>query len=263
MELTGLMKLHEQLLTNTIEIEQAKSLFFEKKNTKAWHTKDWRKRRDLMLQEKCEQCGSKDTLVLQHQFHPKNYGECKYLVICKYGEEFNKQHPIDTFISDDEVFKWYDAMPKTSIKVCPKCYNRGIRERKTLKPILKCDKCKHTFNVPKNINSPLLIDDRHSSYPQKSQSVLFSKLKWDLYKKKCNERLKTIYAEEIERATMIMMVEDLIRYLSFKDTVTWCKKCAFNYDINHANLCPTCKKNYKLISFSECKECHKNNTLIK
>ena len=46
-----------------------------------------------------------------------------------------------------------------------------------------------------------------------------------------------------------------IKYLSFEDTITLCKKCAYNEDIAGKDLCPICKKNYKPMQYETCVDC--------
>lgn len=46
-----------------------------------------------------------------------------------------------------------------------------------------------------------------------------------------------------------------IKYLSFEDTITACKKCAANYDLYNMELCPNCKEFYKGIKFETCIPC--------
>ena len=50
-------------------------------------------------------------------------------------------------------------------------------------------------------------------------------------------------------------LDDTIKYLSFEDTITACKKCAFNFDVNYMELCPKCKKYYKGVQYPTCIQC--------
>ena len=53
----------------------------------------------------------------------------------------------------------------------------------------------------------------------------------------------------------MLYLEDNIKYLSFEDTITACKKCAYNFDINNMELCPKCKEYYKSIKYPTCIQC--------
>jgi hypothetical protein len=47
------------------------------------------------------------------------------------------------------------------------------------------------------------------------------------------------------------------RYMSCDDTETWCRKCAYMWDIHHKKLCPKCKLEYCDINYEECYKCHR------
>ena len=53
----------------------------------------------------------------------------------------------------------------------------------------------------------------------------------------------------------MLCLDENIKYLSFEDTMTTCKKCAFNYDLNRMELCPKCKEYYKGIHYPTCIQC--------
>ena len=59
----------------------------------------------------------------------------------------------------------------------------------------------------------------------------------------------------IEKEAFLLYLNDNIKYLSFEDTITACKKCAFNYDLNNMELCPKCKKYYKGVQYPTCIQC--------
>ena len=61
--------------------------------------------------------------------------------------------------------------------------------------------------------------------------------------------------ESIERKSFMFYLNENMKYLSFEDTITACKKCAFNYDINKLELCPNCNENYKGIEYKTCIQC--------
>jgi PHP family Zn ribbon phosphoesterase len=69
------------------------------------------------------------------------------------------------------------------------------------------------------------------------------------------EIVLTKHTDEIDRQVMLNYLDDNIKYLSFEYTMTCCKKCAFNYDLNDMELCPICKKNYKGIQYKSCLQC--------
>ena len=62
-------------------------------------------------------------------------------------------------------------------------------------------------------------------------------------------------AEKIGKEAFLLYLNDSIQYLSFDDTITACKKCAFSFDINKMELCPECKKHYKGLQYPTCIQC--------
>ena len=56
--------------------------------------------------------------------------------------------------------------------------------------------------------------------------------------------------------------EEYKEYLSCKDTLTFCKKCAFLWDVKGMNLCPRCRVRYKKLRFPYCYSCSKESGLV-
>ena len=63
------------------------------------------------------------------------------------------------------------------------------------------------------------------------------------------------YSDIIAKEAFLLYLNVNIKYLSFEDTITACKKCAFNYDINNMELCPKCKRYYKGVPYPTCINC--------
>lgn len=51
-----------------IALEPAKELFWKdyKEGKRAWHTKDWKERKTKVIKDKCEICGSRETLTVAY-----------------------------------------------------------------------------------------------------------------------------------------------------------------------------------------------------
>ena len=69
------------------------------------------------------------------------------------------------------------------------------------------------------------------------------------------ENATEINAKKIEKEAFLLYLNDDIKYLSFEDTITACRKCAANYDLFNMELCPKCCKNYKSIRYKTCFDC--------
>jgi predicted Zn-ribbon and HTH transcriptional regulator len=191
--------LREKLFKKEISTEMAKELYFAsiKETEKAWHTKDWKERRNATIKDKCEQCGSTKNLTLQHFSHPPKYQEIEKLVFQKFYKKDCGE--ISKNINDNDIAEYIKSHPnKDGIEI---------------------------VNMPEIVAS----------------------------------KVRNKYLNDIERITMLNYLDFNIDYLSFKDTKTFCKVCAFNWDKNKMNICPKCKKNYKSFRFETCKSCYTDN----
>lgn len=59
----------------------------------------------------------------------------------------------------------------------------------------------------------------------------------------------------IGKEALLLYLDNNIKYLSFEDTITACKKCASNSDLNNMELCPKCKEHYKGVQYPTCIQC--------
>jgi hypothetical protein len=69
------------------------------------------------------------------------------------------------------------------------------------------------------------------------------------------ELVKNKNIEIIEKEAFLLYLKDNIKYLSFEDTITACKKCASNFDLFNMELCPKCKEYYKAFKYPTCIQC--------
>tara|TARA_B100001250_G_scaffold373525_1_gene359721 strand:+ start:4091 stop:4978 length:888 start_codon:yes stop_codon:yes gene_type:complete len=271
--LNEFVELRGKLINNEVSAEFVKKKldpFWQdlKKGKRSWDTKDWIDRRKKFIKEKCEICSSTEILTIQHNSHPKTYNDFK--------REITKIHTnklINTKI-DKEVFinyvtNEYDYVPKL---LCPKCEIQTPKIRVRLKPKYRCGDCKYEFENPifrsvSELVSVLFEDDYGWGVRDK---CFISKDKW---RNKLNlPHIKYLFQkniainkneESIEKQTLILTLDDNIKYLSFEDIITACKKCAYNEDLKGMELCPKCNTNYKGIEYSTCIECLPKEQQIK
>jgi len=125
---------------------------------------------------------------------------------------------------------------------CPKCQYRGFKTRKHTKPLHRCvnQKCNHEFENP------------NKRPDQKNPEVIEI---IDSYVRK----LKLKHADSISKLVEIERQKQHERYMSCKDTITCCQKCAYLEDVKGIKLCAKCKKNWHKASFSVCYECDWNS----
>lgn len=258
-----LFELREKLTKNEITIVLAKELCWKDyaEGKRSWHTKDWKERRANFIKVKCEICSSTETLTLQHISHPKKYYEHEKDVTSKYAQIYIDSNPI---VNKSEISKYIKKKYKyVAIPLCPNCKRRHPNRRMRISPHYLCTGCRCEFEKPINRS----VDELITTFYENEQSAevrdkCFVSKEW---KNKQNlsevkywllrERSKTKDAEIIEKEAFLLYLNDNIKYLSFEDTITACKKCASYYDLYNLELCPNCKKYYKGILYPTCIQC--------
>lgn len=256
--------LRDKLENNEIDLESAQAQYWIdfKEGQKSWETKDWKERRAKIIKDKCEICGSKDTLTLQHLSHPKKYSEYSRDVTRGYAEEYRNTNPVlDKYEFTAYVLKKYDYVP---VPFCPNCNWSNPYERVRKSPKYRCLGCRHEFDNPayKSIDELISIFYENEDAIEVRDKCFVSKDEWKNKHNLSNirywfqrEQVKNNEAEQIGKEAFLLYLNDTIKYLSFDDTITACKKCAFNFDINKMELCPKCKENYKGIQYPTCVQC--------
>lgn len=201
--------------------------------SKPWHTKEWIEKRAQIIKDACEQCGSEEKpLVIQHFRHSPPADSIKFMVtkkfLMKLYDDNIETNEVDIPELDDEEYK---------LNCCPKCNLTSISERKTMTPKYRCIQCHHTF-------------DKHAKKPDLHSS------KVRLIISKYRHRLIEKYQDEIQIAHERMKQTYDDYYKSLEDTATFCKKCAFLWDIKKKKLCNVCKKKYHSFGFKTCYDCN-------
>lgn len=259
-----LIELRDKLIKNEIEIELAKKECWKdfKEGQRSWHSKDWKERRLKIIKEKCQICSSKETLTLQHLSHPKKYNE----YLREITRDFTNQYIINNSEIDkteyrNHVFSDYEYEP---VPLCPNCNCKNPSKRVRKMPKYRCTDCKHEFDEANYRASNELISiffEDEDAYEVRDKCFV-SKDKWRNKHNLSNIKYwfqrniaKNKDIETIEKKAFLLYLNDNIKYLSFEDTITACKKCASNYDLYRMELCPNCKEYYKGIQYPTCIQC--------
>ncbi|WP_111308846.1 hypothetical protein [Confluentibacter sediminis] len=258
------IELRDKLINNEIGIELAKEQCWKdfKEGQRSWHTKDWKERRPEFIKEKCQICSSTETLTLQHLSHPKKYNEYLREITRTYTNHYiDNNSEIDKSLYRNHVLNDYEYVP---IPLCPNCNSKNPSERVRKMPKYRCADCKHEFSEANYRSSSELISiffEDEDAYEVRDKCFV-SKDKWRNKHNLSNIKYwfqrniaKNKDAESIEKKVFLLYLNDNIKYLSFEDTITACKKCASNYDLNRMELCPKCKENYKGIQYPTCIQC--------
>lgn len=259
-----LLELRDKLTIHEITLELAKELFWRdfKEGARAWHSQDWKERRIKIIKEKCEICGSKDTLTLQHLSHPRKYYE--------YERDVTREHTQSVVESNNTVDKSelinyitdnYNYIP---VLLCPNCKSKDINKRVRKLPQYLCRECKNEFDEPVSRLSDELIElfyENEDSFIVRGKCFV-TKDKWKNQHNLSNvkywlqrNKAKTKDSDKIGRKAFLLYLDDNIKYLSFEDTLTACKKCASNFDLHAMDLCPICMENYKSVQYQTCIQC--------
>jgi len=259
-----LIALRDKLANGEIRLELAKAQYWNdfKEGQRSWHTKDWKERRSKFIKAKCEICGSKETLTLQHLSHPRKYSEYTTDTTRAYTKDYIDTNPnIDKSEFSIHIVRNYDYLP---ISLCPNCKYRNPNKRTRKAPQYLCTECRHEFDEPIYLS----IDELISIFYENKEAIevrdkcFVSKDEWKNKHNLSNirywlqrERAKNKDAETIEKEAFLLYINDNIKYLSFDDTITACRKCASYFDLYKMQLCPECKEYYKGVQYPTCIQC--------
>lgn len=256
--------LREKLASGEIGSKLAKEqLWLDfKEGERSWHTKDWKERRIKFIKDECEICSSKDTLTIQHLSHPRTYSEYLREVTREYTKDHREANSkVDKSEFSRYVVNKYEYVP---IPWCPNCKSKNPTERVRKTPKYRCPNCKHEFDeaVYKSVDELISIFYEDEDAYEVRDKCFISRDKWRNKQNLSNikywlqrEQAKSKDSESIEKEALLRYLNDCIKYLSFEDTITACRRCAYNYDLKQMDLCPKCKHYYKGIQYPTCIQC--------
>jgi ribosomal protein S27AE len=263
--------LREKLEKDEISLDKAKEMCIAdvEENKRSWHTKDWKERRKQVIKDKCEQCGSTVNLTLQHQSHPDKYSKYYLDAYIHFHDIFINENSnnFNNLVTKEDILYYIDNTPREEYSMCPKCGGGYYTRRK--EPRLVCNRCKYEFDKPTIKLLPEYIDNLYSDFDIASidkpanapgdrkvkHFLLYSEIQDKIAKEKIKHMVKDKYQSAIDKKAMIDYLDATIQYLSFEDTITLCRKCAFNQDKTGRDLCPVCKIRYKPIQYETCVDC--------
>lgn len=261
---TEIIALRDNLANGEIDLKSAKEAYWKdfKDGQKPWETKDWKERRSKIIKDQCEICASKDTLTIQHRWHPKKYAEHLREVTRAYTQAYINTAPvIDKNEFSSYVRTRYNYAPAP---FCPSCKRSHPSKRVRKLPLYRCAGCRHEFDNPGYISVDELISIFYENEDamEARDKCFISKDQWR-YKNNLSgirywllrESTKNNDFETIDKEAFLLYLNDNIEYLSFNDTITACRKCAFNFDIKRMELCPACKQYYKRLQYPTCIQC--------
>jgi len=210
----------------------------QKPKSKPWHTKEWKEMRALRIGDKCEQCDSTDPpMLLQHLSH-----------------EEPESPPSKRDIVWDLMREFDQVPPRPTVRrpTCPECNDRSLGKRKKLKPTWRCNRCHNEFDEPRMVDTIINNRTEKDAWVKWKNEVLFPTHDdfADAHQDEVEQRFGTLIDEyELKRQA------SYDRYVSGEGTVTFCKKCAFLWDMKEMRLCGQCRKNYHPFRYDTCFSC--------
>jgi len=186
-----------------------------------WTTKEWKKKRAILLKLTCENCGTTEQLQIQHFKHPREFSVIQREIIA----ELNKDKYDNIELNSVGFTSYLRSFIKTE-KACPNCLVKSTKYN-------KCPKCKCTiekdfkveyYRIPgfKNLSINTELDAERikvvrNFYIEKTSAELRSEL-WLNHK------------DVIRKTAFERHYSENIRYLSLVDTKTACKSCSSKED---------------------------------
>lgn len=233
-------EIREALLANKMTWQEALEAITSRKG-KPWQTKGWDALRNALLKDHCEQCGCGDPpLVLQHMWQPASFNELCAHVRAPLWELYKQ-----------EVAVAIEELEPEERDGCPKCGSTAIRFRKRASAdIAWCCAgkkgqrvCGHEFGVPRRVRA----------YTPEQQRIISTR-KQEAYAKRF-EDFQVKFGDQIGREAVLISIELHQRYMSGERTKTFCKKCAYLWDVKQQTLCQVCKTNYHTFYETKCSVC--------
>lgn len=199
---------------------------------------------------------------MQHLSQPKRYSEYTNDITRAYAKNYINTNPdIDITEFSGHIRKNYDYV---HVPLCPNCKSRNPNKRTRKSPQYLCTECRHEFDeaVYKSVDELISTFYENEEEIEVRDKCFISKDKWRNEHNLSNmrywlqrERAKNKDAETIDKEAFLLYLNDNIKYLSFEDTITACKKCASYFDLYNMDLCPKCKEYYKGVQYPTCIQC--------
>jgi transposase-like protein len=250
-------KLANDEIDYTVAFEQIK------KFPKPWHTKDWKTKRDKIIKSECEQCQSKDgVMVAQHLTHPLEFKTIRNEIFNTLFSEVIKSTAFPKpVITNTEIKEFHDKTTKIR-EACPHCRWIRIRKRKTMKPKYFCESCKVDFEEATTIQYNEIFK---TIFPTDEQVITYLAEKME--KEAILDFKRSLYAKhekEIGKKALLISIDLHLKYTELENVLTFCKRCAAKMDLDQKLLCWTCKTDYFNYQLYECcYQCYERNDIIK
>jgi hypothetical protein len=222
--------IRDAVLCGDMTWQQALDLITSPKEV-PWHTSEWKKQRDALIGSVCTQCGSVEPpMVLQHLWQPTKVSDLFEQRKAFYHRQYDSQYPLIS-IEDIPEEQW-DGLADG----CPRCHSTVINCRKKSVPAYICQAQKNKRKCHFEFDEPVQV--RVMSQQQKDS---LRQQRKESYREWC-QQFDALYKDCIGKEVVLISIDEHERYMSFADVTTFCKKCAFLWDMKGIALCPVCKE---------------------
>lgn len=256
-----ILEIKEKIINDEIDYSNAFEII--KKFPKPWHSKDWSTKRDKIIKKECEQCKTKDgVMVAQHLTHPEDFKTIRNAIFNSLFNEVLKSAALPKpLVTNKEIKEFHEKTTKIR-EACPHCKWIRIRKRKTMKPEYFCEMCKVDFEEATTIEYNEIFKTIFPNEEQvtnhlldKMEKEILLNFKRDIYAK--NEK-------EIGKKALLISIDLHLKYMELENVVTFCKRCAAKMDLEHKLLCWTCKTDYfDYLQYECCYKCYSRNAITK
>lgn len=205
---------------------------------KPWQTKEWDAIKSKHIKQCCEQCGSTEKPTLHHLRQPVGFAIIHRVVRYRFLETYKEEHLIHR-----------TEMAPVERNACPRCSATSLYQMKTGDRRWKCHgkkngrECWHEFLTPATV---LAL----SSEQKKARSQ-----EWRSQRDAYYADFLAAYEDQIGTEAVLLSMQEHDRYMSMEDTATFCKKCAFLWDMKGLKLCGICRQRYHLLMSRCCAQC--------
>lgn len=224
-------KIRQEFEAGQITWREARDLL--KDRPAPWTTAAWKQRRGEVLKSKCEVCGSAESLVIQHAWHPPTFAQLCEVVKPALRDEYAIAHPF--ILPEIAPFDPSGVPPPemTARQCCPECQSVSIRYRKKTDDWVCLGRssnkaCGNVFRVPSaqmwsRWSHEELIQQartRHHRPQAEAENVREHQFRFAYHDRICHEATRLWF-----------VVHERYAALRDDDVSTLCKRCAFKQDL--------------------------------
>ena len=144
----------------------------------------------------------------------------------------------------------YPPKPTVQRPACPACGKRSLTARKRTVD-WRCIACHLEFDNPVIVDVPVdskTGGEKYALYRNERQTA------FQEFKATHDNEVEKLYQDELAEYELVRQAS-YDKYTSGEGTITFCKKCAYLWDVKGMELCDGCRKHYHLFRYDTCYAC--------